>query len=248
MPSERTQFKKIAFLMPRSGMGLAEFHAYWRGTHGPTVAGAPDYAAYRSRYAQNHRIGDGPVGASFPYPGVAIFHLPGAGSNEAAFSASATYRDHVRVDELNFIDVDRTVSMAATEHVLRVGTGPAKLLVVGAGRDGLDRAEFDRRLLECCTAARSFAELALGWTLNLVVQGTLTLPGARPAEGFTVDFVQELWFASEDALASAYTVAAYREHLAPAERDLFAPGRLFSFRAREFVFFDQGRLVSPPPG
>ena len=97
-------------------------------------------------------------------------------------------------------------------------------------------------------AARGFADLAWGWTLNLVVHGTLTLPGARPAEGLTVGFVQELWFASEDALASAYASAAYREHLAPAERDLFAPARLFSFRAREYVFFDQGRLVPPLPG
>ena len=241
----RPRFKKIAFLTPRPGMALDAFHAYWRGTHGPTVANAPNYAAWRMRYAQNHRIGDGsvggPVGAPFPYPGAAIFHLPGDGSNEAAYAASATYREHVRVDELNFIDMDRTISMAAAEHVPRPGTGPVKLLIISARRAGLERAEFDRRLLAACAAAGEFIDLLRGWTVNLVVPGTLTLPGARPAEGLAVDCVQELWFASERDLAAAFASAAYREAVAPVERELFAPDGLFSFRAREYVFFDQGR-------
>jgi hypothetical protein len=244
---EPVQFKKIAFLTPRRDMALADFHAYWRGTHGPTVAHAPGYAAFRTRYAQNHRIGDGPFGTPLPYPGAAIFHLPGDGANEAEFSRSATYRDHVRVDEQNFIDMDRTIAMTAVEHVLRTGPGPVKLLIAGRRKEGTGAADFDRCLRQACADtlanAQVFAARVRGWVFNSVIEGSLSLPGARPAEGFAVDCVQELWFASTDDMASACGDTAYRGHLAMAERDLFAASGLFSCLVREFVFFDNGSPV-----
>ena len=237
-------FKKIAFLAPRPGMELPAFSAYWRSVHGPTVANAPGYAAYRTRYAQNHRIGDGPVGARFPYPGVAIFHLPSGGSNEAEFSRSSTYRAHIRVDELNFIDMDRTISMAATENVIRPGNGPIKVLIVAGRRDGMERAEFDRRLRDACAVAQreacGFTDRLAGWTVDHIVEGSFQLPGARPAHAFTADCIQELWFQTEQDIAEAFASVAYRTHIAPAFGDLFADVRLLSFRAEEIVFFDEG--------
>ena len=56
------QYKKIAFLAPRPGLGDPAFRRYWRETHGPLVATSPGYAAYRQRYVQNHLIGPGPTG------------------------------------------------------------------------------------------------------------------------------------------------------------------------------------------
>lgn len=251
--AEAGRFKKIAFLVPLAGLSLPDFYRYWRGTHGPTVASAPNYAVYRSRYAQNHRLGDGPVGARFPYPGAAIFHLPGDGSNEAAFSQSATYRDHIRVDELNFIDMDRTVAMAATERVVWpvTGTSMAKLLIVGRRRDGLSRAAFDQRLGEAYAqglrAAPDFAGGLRGWVVNQVVEGSFSLPGARPGGAEEIDCIEELWFESEADLADAYACPGYQAHLAPVMRDLYAPERLMSFRAEEIVFFEAGHPTHGAP-
>lgn len=243
MPRAET-FKKIAFLAPRPGMDQRAFTAYWRGTHGPTVAHAPNYAAYRRRYAQNHRIGDGPVGGPFPHPGIAIFHLPGDGNNEAAFSRSATYRDCIRIDELNFIDMDRTLSMTAREDVIRPGAGPVKAIILARRCDGMDRADFDSCLHDISSDAlinaRGFTDHLAGWTLNRIVEGSFQLPGARPAAA-TIDAIQELWFSSEQDLQQAFAAPAYRDRIAPALDALFAPDRLSSFRAEEIVFFDAGR-------
>ncbi len=93
------QFKKIVFLTPRSGTGSREFLAYWRDPAGSTVAHSTGYGAYRTRYAHNHQIDDEPVGVSFPYPGAALLHLLGGGSNEDVFSASTIYQDRIRVIE-----------------------------------------------------------------------------------------------------------------------------------------------------
>ena len=249
--SDRKQFKKIAFLTPRPGMDLHDFSTYWRDVHGPTVANSPGYSAYRTRYAQNHRIGDGPVGACFPYPGIAVFHLPGNGFNEEAFSESPIYRDRIRIDELNFIDMDRTVSMVATENVIRPGTGPVKVLILGSRRDGFDRVAFDRRLIDACTgallSARGFMDRLRGWTLNHIVEGSFRLPGARPADAVAVDCIQELWFESELDMAAAYASPAYRDNVAPTVCALFSTDHLFSFRAWEIVFFDKGRPCQPVP-
>jgi len=244
MPPQPPRFKKIAFLVPKPGMGLDDFHAYWRNTHGPTVANAPGYAAWRTRYAQNHNLGPAPVGAPFPYRGAAIFHLPGDGSNEAEYAASATYRDHVRVDEVNFIDTDRTVSMAAVEHVVVPGDGPTKIILVGARRAGLAREAFDARLLAACGAASGFAALVRGWVVNLVLPGTLTLPGARPAEGVAVDCVMEIWFGNEGDMAGALASDAWRAEMAGVMGEVFAADGVMGFRAGEVVFFDGGRVVT----
>src|SRR5689334_5442478 len=140
---DRKQFKKIAFLTPRPGMSLEAFYTYWRRRHGPTVANSPGYAAYRTRYAQNHKIADGPVGRPFPYPGIAEFHIPGDGSNEEAFAETPIYRDRIRVDELNFIDMHNTVSMTALEDVRRTGKGAAKLVIVCSRASELSRSAFE---------------------------------------------------------------------------------------------------------
>ena len=51
------QLKKIAFLVPRSGLSQEAFTRYWRETHGPLVAGSPGYGEYRRKYVQNHLVG-----------------------------------------------------------------------------------------------------------------------------------------------------------------------------------------------
>ncbi|MBI1775121.1 MAG: EthD domain-containing protein [Proteobacteria bacterium] len=244
----RKQFRKIAFLTPRPGLSLDAFYSYWRGTHGPTVANSPGYAAYRTRYAQNHKITDGPVGNPFPYPGIAEFHIPGDGSNEEAFAQTSIYRDRIRVDELNFIDMNNTVSMTAVEDVRRVGRGKAKLMIICSRASGVSRDEFDAWLTGAYAEAilktsKCFSGKLKGWTLNHVVEGSFRLPGARPVETGAVDCVQELRFDSASEMAEAYASPGYRALIEPLWRRILSDGHTFSFLAEEVVFFDQGRSL-----
>ncbi|MGE0502019.1 MAG: EthD domain-containing protein [Rhizobiaceae bacterium] len=233
------RLKKIAFLVPRPGMDDEAFRAYWRGTHGPVVSGSPGYGEWRLRYVQNHVIGPGPVGGPFAFSGMAEFWLPGSSPNEDTFSQTPIYRDRIRVDEENFIDMDRTVSMAADEHSFRHGAGGVKVVILSGRRAGLSQEEFGRRYER--HARRVLTDPGVdgvlsGWSANLVIPGTFRLPGARPADALAVDCVEQLWFASRHAADAAF--ASKSLNLGPAG-DLF--GERQSFFAEEIVFFDIDR-------
>lgn len=203
-------WKKIAFLVPRPGSTREEFSSYWSGVHGPTVAGSPDYARYRSRYLQNHFQGE-PFGEPFAYAGMAEFWLPG--DNEDEFAATATYRDTIKPDEERFIDMERTISMTAAEHVVVPGRGPVKLVVI-------------RRSEPAAPDIATGRVPVLGAVLNEVVVGSSRLPGARPVDD-PIRRIDEFWFASEpDALRAATAL--------PTSGDWSA------FVATEHLFFDNG--------
>lgn len=229
--------KKIAFLVPRPGMGDAEFRAYWRGTHGPVVAGAPGYGAWRLRYAQNHVLERGPVGDAFAFDGMAEFWLPGESPNEDTYASTPIYRDRIRVDELNFIDMDRTVSMSAHERVFRQGRGDTKLVILTSRAPGISAEAFavgyEQRHVLPLLADPVIGSRILGWESGFVIPGTFRLPGARPVDGFAVDCVEEMWFASTEDAASVLARAA---GLNGPAMPLF--GARQSFFAEEIVFFD----------
>ena len=46
--------KLICFIKRKPGMSIEDFHAYWRGTHGPLVASTKS-GQHAIRYEQNHR-------------------------------------------------------------------------------------------------------------------------------------------------------------------------------------------------
>ena len=246
------QYKKIAFLVPRAGMDTAAFQAYWSGTHGPTVAGSPGYGSWRRRYVQNHVLGAGPMGEPFGFAGMAMFWLPGDSPNEDTFSATAIYRDRIAVDERRFIDMDRTVSMAAIEAIIDAGSGPAKLVVLSRRTPGVDAAAWRRRYSEEFVAAvrgaTAFATQLAGWRVNHVIEGSFRLPGARPIGALAIDVIEEMWFASTAALHAAFESDDYAHHVAPAAAQLFAPDGRQSFLAHEAIFFDGVPLTPPPAG
>ena len=226
------KLKKIAFLVAKAGMSDAEFRAYWRGIHGPVVAGSPGYGAWRLRYAQNHVLGRGPVGEPFGFAGMAEFWLPGTSPNEDVYAQTSIYQDRVRVDELNFIDMDRTVSMSAHERIVRPGRGPVKVVVLSARAPGLSCEAFadgyGTAYADPVLADPALSRRITGWEADLVIPGSYRLPGARPIDGPAVDCVEELWFASrEDAKAV----------LGPMTRHTLFGARQ-SFFAEEIVFFD----------
>ncbi len=229
--------KKIAFLVPRPGMGDAEFRAYWSGTHGSVVAGSPGYGAWRLRYAQNHVVERGPVGDGFAFAGMAEFWLPGDSPNEDTYASTPIYRDRIRVDELNFIDMDRTVSMSANERVFREGRGGTKLVILTSRAPGITAEAFavgyEQKYVLPLLADPIVGSRILGWEAGFVIPGTFRLPGARPVDGFAVDCVEEMWFASK---ADAAAVLACANGLNDPATTLF--GVRQSFFAEEIVFFD----------
>jgi uncharacterized protein (TIGR02118 family) len=245
------QFKKLAFLVAKPGLSDAAFREYWVTTHGPCVAGSPGYGQWRLRYVQNHVVGRGPVGEAFDFAGMAEFWLPGNSPNEDTFSTTPIYRDRIAVDERNFIDMERTVSMAAVEDVIREGRGPCKLVILSRRASGVTADDLRRRYAteyaRAALASPGFGDRVRAWTVNRVVEGSYRLPGARPAVALAVDAVEELWFESEAEVNAAFNSAEYARRAAPIAGALFASEGRRSFVAREHVFFDRGRPVEPPP-
>ncbi len=237
--------KKIAFLVPRPGMSNDDFLRHWQFVHGPLVAGSPGYARWRLRYVQNHVRGPGPVGQRFGFAGMAEFLLPGRSPNEDAFAQTSTYRDHIAPDERNFIDMERTVSMAAHEDTVLPGRAPAKVVVLSSRAKGVAADELHRRyrteVVAKALALPGFAGRVRGWCVNHVIEGSFRLPGGRAVDWLTVDLVEELWFASTDEMVQAFESA-------PLACALLHGESRQSFVAQEHVFFDEGNVVASRAG
>lgn len=215
-------YKKIAFLAPRADLTREAFLSYWEKIHGPVVASAPDYGRWRRRYVQNHIVSPGPIGRAPDFGGMAMFWLPGA--NEDEYGLTSTYRDHIRPDELNFIDMDSTVSMTATEEILRPGDGPVKLVIL-VPREAL--GSVDQRLRQSAAVR--------GHRVNHVLEGSMRLPGARPVSGPEIAQVHEVWFKSPDDFSN-FSSSRSADYL-----NCEGDGRIVSFTAREHVFFSDGK-------
>ena len=236
--------RKIAFLLPKPGLSLPAFTAYWRRTHGPLVANSPGYAAWRSQYAQNHVLGLGPIGAPPAFAGMAAFRLPSAAPNEDDYATTPIYLDRIRIDELNFIDMDRTVSMSAIEHPLKRGTGAAKIVILSTRAAALSSEDFASDL---CTRHRDAvlalpaAQLLRGWSANVVIPGTFRLPGARAVQALKMDCVEEFWFDTSDDASAFFAALASSDEVRAVASGLIDTRSLISFQAEELVFFDDGR-------
>lgn len=234
--------KKIAFLAPRSDLTADEFGRYWREVHGPLVANSPGYGAWRKRYVQNHEIGSGPVGGAFAYSGIAQFWLPGDEPNEDAFARMPIYQERIRLDELNFIDMNATLSLSAAEQIVIPGRAPAKLFVLMRRRPGTSIQGFmdenSDELVKSALEQGDFAARLRGWVINHTLEGSFRFPGGRPAEAAGMDCIHEFWFDGVDDLNAAFTSPGYRRSIAPRLADMAATGGLSSFIARELVYFD----------
>ena len=239
------QYKKVAFLAPRPAMRGDAFRSYWREIHGPLVAGSPGYAAYRHRYVQNHVLAPGPVGDAFAFAGMAEFWLPG--DNEDEFSSTSIYRDRIRPDEMEFIDMHGTVSMSAMEQVLKSGRGPVKIVVLSGRAVGANaeyfRDQFASAYVETALKVQGFGEHLRGWSVDYVVEGSFRLPGARPAAALQVDCIQNLWFDSDHEMKAAFAHLGVAQPVQAVCERIFSATSWRSFKAEELVFFDHGRAV-----
>ena len=112
---------KISELLVRKpGMSRAEFHDYWQRVHGPLVMSIADIRRHVVKYVQSHTqpdwfaflAGDGPL-----YDGVAEVWCEGIDEAQRMFEEPA-FGKLVTPDEKQFLDMDRTVILLMSQHLV----------------------------------------------------------------------------------------------------------------------------------
>ena len=109
------------FITRKSSMSDAEFHRYWRETHGPIAARIPQL----HRYVQSHRI--------TAFGSQLALRWRGRGADrrsqrDGRAPASPEYLDGALADERNFIDLTRVEWMVTRDHVVLDGPTGGNLI------------------------------------------------------------------------------------------------------------------------
>ena len=107
--------KIIVCAARKPGLSHAQFDSYWREQHAAVIKSVPEFTRHVRRYMQNHRAAeDTPflgVGAN---DGVAELWFDDMAALNAAI-AEPRYLEVIRMDELRFVNMERTVSMVTAE-------------------------------------------------------------------------------------------------------------------------------------
>lgn len=100
--------KFVACLRRKSGMGVAEFHRYWKDVHGPLVKSVPEFFRYVRKYVQSHTVSEPvsgfPAPTSPPFDGIAELWFDSVADIGKAF-AEPRYLEVIRPDEYKFLDL-----------------------------------------------------------------------------------------------------------------------------------------------
>jgi uncharacterized protein (TIGR02118 family) len=182
------------FITRKPGMAEAEFHRYWRETHGPIAARIPQLR----RYVQSHRIAA--PNANSPYDGEAEVLIDSLDAL-AALRRSPEYLEGALADERNFIDLTRVEWMATRDHVINEGPAGAGL-IKGVWqlrrKPGMALEDFRKYWLEV------HGPIALKMPgVGRYVQSHLIDEAYLYAEP-RFDGVAQLWFPSAEAFAAAF--------------------------------------------
>jgi len=175
----------------------AEFHRYWRETHGPIVTRIKQLR----RYVQSHRIPvPGHVGSASPYDGVAEVLLDSLEAFDE-LRKSREYLDGALADERNFIDLTRVEWMTTRDHV--IVDGPIKPgMVKGVWqlkhKPGMTLDEFRRYWIEVHGAMGHKVPGFRRYVQSHLVDEAYTY--ALPQ----YDGVVNIWFDSPEAMAAAF--------------------------------------------
>ena len=107
--------KIIVCAVRKSDWSHAQFDTYWREQHAAVIKSVPEFTRHVRRYMQNHRAAeDTPFLGVGAYDGVAELWFDDMAALNAAF-AEPRYLEVIRMDELRFVDMERTVSMVTAE-------------------------------------------------------------------------------------------------------------------------------------
>ncbi|HEY2523871.1 MAG TPA: EthD family reductase [Candidatus Binataceae bacterium] len=212
------------FITRKSSMSDADFHRYWRETHGPIAAKIPQ----PHRYVQSHRIAA--FGANSPYDGAAEVLIDSLEAM-AALRRSSEYLDGALADERNFIDLSRVEWMVTRDHVVLDGPTGGNLL---------------KGVWQLVIKPGMTVEKFREYWLKVHGPMALKLPGLRRYvqshlidEAYLYgtprfDGVAQLWFDSPAAFAEAFASPAGRELMADGAVFIDAPKMTF-FMAQEHI-------------
>src|ERR1700730_7965709 len=182
------------FITRKAGMTDAEFHRYWRETHGPIAAKIPQL----HRYVQSHRIPA--FGSNSPYDGEAEVLVDGLDAM-AALRRSPEYLDGALADERNFIDLARVEWLATQDHVIVEGPTGSPLIkgIYQLKRmAGMSVDEFRKYWIEVHGNLGSKLPGLLRYVQSHLVDDAYLY--ARPH----FDGVAQLWFNNADAMRAAF--------------------------------------------
>lgn len=212
------------FITRKPGLGDADFHRYWRETHGPIAARIPQLRMY----TQSHRI---PMpGTNSPYDGEAEV-LVDSLEALAQLRNSREYVDGALADERNFIDLSRVEWMATRDHVIVEGPCGGTM-VKGVWqlkrKPGMALDEFRRYWIEVHGALGAKMPGIRRYVQSHLVDEAYLY--AEPRH----DGVAQLWFDNIDALRSAFDSPAGRALNADGA-NLIDPSILRNFVAQEHI-------------
>ena len=109
---------KVSILLKRKpGMGVEEFHRYWKDVHGPLLLSVPELARYIRKYVQCHAIQEtffGTPGEASRYDGIAEMWGDSLDDVRRAL-AEPRYLEVIRPDELKFLDLPNCIFMVTEE-------------------------------------------------------------------------------------------------------------------------------------
>ena len=216
------------FITRLARLSDAEFHRYWRETHGPIAA----QVTQLRRYVQSHRIAaEGHVGSASPYDGVAEAFVDSLEA-VAELRKSKEYRDGALADERNFIDLTRVEWMTTNDHVI----------IDGAVKPGMIKGVWQLKR----KPGRSLEDFRKYW---IEVHGAMghKIPGFRRyVQSHLVDEaylyatpqydgVVNIWFDSPEAMAAAFA--------SPAGQAMAADGDVFLDMSSTRIFVAQEHIV-----
>jgi uncharacterized protein (TIGR02118 family) len=114
--------KTIWFLKRRSDMSTADFHRYWRETHGPLFCSSPAVRRYVLRYEQNHATPENAAMSDEEFDGASVMWFRSVDDHEALF-ADPDFQN-VLADGENFLDLTGTKQLVSfAEVTFEIATG-----------------------------------------------------------------------------------------------------------------------------
>jgi uncharacterized protein (TIGR02118 family) len=237
---------KISELLVRKpGMSRAEFHDYWQRVHGPLVMSIADIRRHVVKYVQSHTqpdwfaflAGGGPL-----YDGVAEVWCEGIDEAQRMFEEPA-FAELVTPDEKQFLDMDRTVILLMSQHLVYQRPaaaihGGVKLFELPVRRRGMSRSECLRYWQE------THGPLVLGAAdmikpLRRYVQSHSLEDGAGGLPPMRYDGMAELWFDSAADLEACFG-RQYMEVVHPDEPKFVDPERSSALVAKEYLIYERG--------
>ena len=112
--------KLVVCVKRKPGMGVDEFHAYWRTQHGNLIKGIPGLRKYIRKYVQSHTTPQAYESNAAPFDGIAELWFDDYAAVDA-FLADSDYLAHVRPDELKFTDHPNLVWFVTEESPMIEG-------------------------------------------------------------------------------------------------------------------------------